>query len=326
MKVSVIVPVYNVENYIRECINSILRQTLKDIEIIIVNDGSTDRSIAHIQDIIDSHKNVKLINKLNGGLSAARNEGLKYSIGEYVAFIDSDDYIDPNFLERLYNEAKSYNLDIACGGNSKYYSKNNIVPMIRDESLYETGVVTGEEFFIKQWSVNDFRGEVWDDLYKRNYLLKHKLTFIDGLLYEDNEFTTKALKYANRVKLVDTYGYYYRQREGSIMHSKKGKKNIEDILFIINQHLKLMNEDNKLDLKIAYSKLITSEFYAFINSVMISNVQDKFRYFQGKQIQLIVNSISYNKDISLKQKINFMLLKYVPIVYYFRLTRLYRKI
>lgn len=325
MKVSVIVPVYNVESYIRDCLESIVKQTLTNIEIIIVNDGSTDNSIANIQDMIDLNKNIKLINKLNGGLSSARNEGLKFARGEYIAFIDSDDYIDSDYLEKLYNEAKYYDLDIACGGNSKVYSNHNVVTMNRDISLYEMGVVSGEDFFIKQWLVNDFRGEVWDDLYKRSFLLENNLMFINGLLYEDNEFTPKVLKYATRVKLVNTYGYYYRQRDGSIMHSKKGSKELEDMQFILNEHLKLLNQSNKADLKSSYSKLITVGLYAYINSIMISNVQNKIKYFHSKQIKLLINSIKYNKDISLKQKLNFMLLKYLPRIYYFRLIKIYAK-
>ena len=148
MKVSVIIPVYNVEDYIEKCLNSLLQQTLDDIELIIVNDGTKDLSIEKIQYLVDSNKNIKLINQKNSGLSAARNTGLEYAEGEYVAFIDSDDYVESTFLEELYIAAIEDNLDISMSGYKKL-KVNKYEEKERNYKLYNT-VMTGVEFLEKE--------------------------------------------------------------------------------------------------------------------------------------------------------------------------------
>ncbi len=235
MKVSVVIPVYNVQDYIVECLESIMAQELKDIEVIIVNDGSTDNSICNIQNIIDNNSNIRLINKVNGGLSSARNTGLSHAKGEYVLFVDSDDYLEKDFLYKLYNEAKNYDLDIACGGYKKYFANGGIEKKTRNDELMDLGVVKGVDFLLVQLENNDYRMEVWDDLYRREFLINNNLLFTEDLLHEDEDFTPRALLVANRVKLVNTYGYLYRQRENSIMSTKCTIKNVESIYYIIHE-------------------------------------------------------------------------------------------
>ena len=121
-KVSVIVPVYNVEKYIEKCLESLVNQTLKDIEIIIVNDGSKDKSEKIINKFLSKYKNIVYVEKQNGGLSDARNYGMKYAKGEYIAFLDSDDYVDTTIYEKMYNKAKEENADFGyglCGGSDR---------------------------------------------------------------------------------------------------------------------------------------------------------------------------------------------------------------
>ena len=115
-KLSVIIPVYNVEQYLPKCLASVVQQTLKDIEIICVNDGSTDNCLKILEEFKSKDNRIKIINKENAGLGNARNTGLEEAKGEYISFIDSDDYIDENFFELLYNEAKEDDADVACGG------------------------------------------------------------------------------------------------------------------------------------------------------------------------------------------------------------------
>ena len=124
-KISVVVPVYNVEKFLERCLNSIVNQTFKDIEIICVNDGSTDNS-RKILDKYTNYSNIKIIDQINAGLSEARNTGLLNAKGEYIAFIDSDDYIDPNFFEVLYNTAFEKNSDIECAGIIRENNKKKI--------------------------------------------------------------------------------------------------------------------------------------------------------------------------------------------------------
>ena len=130
-KVSVIIPVYNVEQYLRECLDSVVNQTLKDIEIICVNDGSTDNSLVILEEYAAKDERIKIVNKENGGLSSARNCAIPLARGEYIGFVDSDDWIDLDFYEKLYNTAKKYKAEIACANlyrvsntKSKYFVKH----------------------------------------------------------------------------------------------------------------------------------------------------------------------------------------------------------
>ena len=113
-KISVVVPVYNVEAYLERCLDSLINQTLSDIEIICVNDGSTDSSPEKLEEFAKKDSRIKIINQENGGLSAARNTGIEAATGEYIGFVDSDDYVDLDFYEKLYNAATSHNADISC--------------------------------------------------------------------------------------------------------------------------------------------------------------------------------------------------------------------
>ena len=131
-KISIIVPVYNTEKYLEKCLNSLISQTLEDIEILCINDGSTDNSIKILEQYANRDSRIKIINKKNAGVSAARNTGISQAKGEYLGFVDSDDYVDLNFYEKLYNTAKEYNASIAVAGiirfnefHKKYHLKLN---------------------------------------------------------------------------------------------------------------------------------------------------------------------------------------------------------
>ena len=114
-KISIIIPVYNAEKYLRKCLDSVINQTLKEIEIICINDGSTDLSLSILKKYATCDNRIKIINQENQGVAIARNNGLKYATGEYIGYVDSDDYVSSIFFELLYNNAKKYNADIACG-------------------------------------------------------------------------------------------------------------------------------------------------------------------------------------------------------------------
>lgn len=315
MKISVIVPIYNVESYVRQCIQSILDQSIKDIEIILVNDGSTDNSICKIQDLIDTNNNIILINQENKGLSAARNTGLKYAKGKYIAFIDSDDYVDTFFLERLYSEAETYDLDVACGGYSKLVN-NTITPKLRKNELLKLGVIDGTTYLHKQFKLNDYRMEVWDDLYKRSFLMKYKLSFSNGLLHEDEDFTPSILLHAKRVKLVDSYGYIYRYRDNSIMNSKISFNNINSCGIILNKFINLYNLSENDKKKNTISELIYYLVNIYTNKMILS------KYTFDKQLlknykKWNINQICQCCDKwSSKSRIKYIILHKIPKIYF----------
>ena len=203
-KVSVIVPIYNVEKYLEKCINSLLSQTLEDIQIILVNDGSKDNSGNIAKEYEKNNKDrVIYVEKENGGLSDARNYGLKYATGDFIAFLDSDDYIEKNAYEEMYNKAIEENADyVECDFIWEFPNK------IRVDKQYP--------YKNKKEMLSFVRVVAWNKLIKRQLIIDNNLEFPKGLRYEDVEFTYKLIPFINKFAYVDKSFIHYVQREGSI--------------------------------------------------------------------------------------------------------------
>lgn len=203
-KVSVIVPIYNVEKYLEKCINSLLSQTLEDIQIILVNDGSKDNSGNIAREYEKNNKNrIIYVEKENGGLSDARNHGLKYATGDFIAFLDSDDYIEKNAYEEMYNKAIEENADyVECDFIWEFPNK------IRVDKQYP--------YKNKKEMLSFVRVVAWNKLIKRQLITDNNLEFPKGLRYEDVEFTYKLIPFINKFTYVDKPFIHYVQREGSI--------------------------------------------------------------------------------------------------------------
>lgn len=203
-KVSVIVPIYNVEKYLEKCINSLLSQTLEDIQIILVNDGSKDNSGNIAKEYEKNNKDrVIYVEKENGGLSDARNYGIKYATGDFIAFLDSDDYIEKNAYEEMYNKAIEENADyVECDFIWEFPNK------IRVDKQYP--------YKNKKEMLSFVRVVAWNKLIKRQLIIDNNLEFPKGLRYEDVEFTYKLIPFINKFAYVDKPFIHYVQREGSI--------------------------------------------------------------------------------------------------------------
>ena len=235
IKVSVIVPVYNVEKFIDKCLNSLVKQSLKEIEIIVVNDGTKDNS----QKIIDKYvkkypDKIKSYIKENGGQGSARNYGLKKATGEYIGYVDSDDFVEKDMYKKLYNKAKENNYDIVVCGNynvSEDYQNKNIDAFINN---YNTDL---ENIFFGKMAV-------WNKIYKRDILIKNKLEFKEKVWYEDLAFTLKAIMNSNTFAFIDEPLYDYLIREGSTMNNSNVKRNLE-ILDAFNDILSYIQHNKK---------------------------------------------------------------------------------
>jgi glycosyltransferase involved in cell wall biosynthesis len=212
-KVSVIVPVYNVEEYIEECLDSLVNQTMEDIEIIVVNDGSPDNSANIVVRYCKKYSNMTLINQENGGLSKARNTGLKAASGEYIFFLDSDDYLPLDSLEKMYTRAINDCSDLVIGAinnvTSTGISKNTHQMFAVDRTTtYENFPVISENL------------GVTNKLYKRELIFENNLYFIEERKNcEDIPFSFTAYSLANKISIVKDCIYYYRRRDGSITSS-----------------------------------------------------------------------------------------------------------
>ena len=248
INVSVIIPVYNVEEYIEQCVNSLINQDIRKVEFIFVNDGSTDKSIMNLKKYNDCR--IKIINRENGGLSAARNTGMKAAIGKYILFLDSDDYLKDNkALERMYKIAEENDSDIVVGNAVKVYEDGSELPIYRDEEIFFECTLKSKLFlkeFIKKDSI---QVPVWMNLYKRTFLLDNNLFFKEGILHEDELFTPQAFLKANNISVYKSNFYAYRQRANSIMTSpEKQEKRCTDILNICCELVDIFSEidDNEL--------------------------------------------------------------------------------
>jgi glycosyltransferase involved in cell wall biosynthesis len=201
IKVSIIVPVYNVEQYLNKCLHSLVNQTLEEIEIIIVNDGSTDGS----QKIIDQYKHnskIKTYSKENGGVSDARNYGMQFAVGEYIGFIDSDDFVELDMYENMYLKAKEENSDIVeCNLRHTY-------PNAEDIEI-------GKEIYDKKEMLMFGRSVIWNKIYKREWLLNTNVTFPLGIICEDVEFFIKLIPYISVYSYVQPAYIHYLQRNTS---------------------------------------------------------------------------------------------------------------
>ena len=229
-KVSIIVPIYNVEKYLPKCLDSLVNQTLDDIEIILVNDGSTDNSGIIAKQYYENHKNkIKYLEKENGGLSDARNFGIPYATGEYIAFLDSDDYIEIDSYKQMYEKAKEEDADyIECDFIWEYPNKQII-----DKRL---------SYNNKQEMLTNVRVVAWNKLIKREIIIKNNLKFPKGLRYEDIEFTYKLIPLLNKVSYIDNPFIHYVQRNNSIANVQNEKT--ADIFAILENVEKYYIEKN----------------------------------------------------------------------------------
>ena len=236
-EISVIVPVYNVEKYLSQCLESIINQTFSDIEIICVNDGSTDNSRQILEEYKLKDSRIIIEDKANGGLSSARNTGLKAAKGRVISFVDSDDWIAPDMLEKLYNDMVFYNTDISICAVHLY---DEISKTVDDDDGYYNLSKFNRTFDNRAFSYRDtkpFLTDIcvmaWNKLYRKSLIDKVNAKFPDGLIFEDGPFFYDLFFNTDRVSVVRDFLYYYRiNRKGSIVQN--GGENLFDIIDIVN--------------------------------------------------------------------------------------------
>lgn len=229
---SIVIPVYNVEAYLRDCLESVLHQSFSDWEAICVNDGSTDGSAAILEEYATKEPRIKIITQVNGGLSSARNTGLKAAIGDYVLFLDSDDWLENNALEVLADKVGDE--DMVCFSGRRYFeSEGNYHESDRlTESVYWSGM----EYYNKNaLQRRDFAFVcVVLRIYKRSFIEKNHLRFKEGIYHEDNLFTPIACYYAHGVRVIGDCLYDYRVRSESITTTYNPKR-MKDLMKTANE-------------------------------------------------------------------------------------------
>ena len=247
IKYSFIVPVYNTEKYLKKCLDSLVNQTYKDFEIIVVNDGSTDKSSNIISKYQKKYKNIIVIDKENEGLSMARNRGVQKSSGKYIIFIDSDDYVSNKLLEEVDKKIDDSDiLRFQIATEDEEYTKIN--------EYHEEGFesMCGYDAF-KYLSSYHFVEPAWCYVIRRDYYIENKFSFKRGVYHEDFGLIPYVIYKARKVKSVGFIGYYYIQRNGSIMNNNDYKKTVKKAFDMLEQYktmrlfAKNINRKNNLD-------------------------------------------------------------------------------
>lgn len=211
MKISIIIPVYNVAQYLRQCLDSVLSQSYNNIEIIIVNDGSTDDSLSICEEYLQKDERILLLNKANGGLSDARNFGLPKATGDYIWFVDSDDWIVANAIEILVANLSKMRCEVLGFSFINYFEDTHKFSDIAySQSI---GVTTGNDYILKS---TFFFPSAWSHIYSRAFLEKHQLTFKVNQLHEDDYFNFGCFGRITSIAKIEDGLYYYRRRENSI--------------------------------------------------------------------------------------------------------------
>ena len=201
-KTSIIIPVYNVEKYLAECLDSVVNQTMRDIQIICVNDGSPDGSRAILQEYADRDSRIHIIDKPNGGQSSARNAAYPHIKGKYTLFVDSDDWITPDLCEKTYHKAEESGASITI-----FFSQRDRKKKVRSITPHEKTSMEEKLPFL------DFPA-VWNRLYRTDFLLGHKLYFPEGICFEDNLVNWQAVTLADKIAVVPERLYHYRRNSG----------------------------------------------------------------------------------------------------------------
>jgi glycosyltransferase involved in cell wall biosynthesis len=300
MVFSVIIPVYNVELYLRECVDSLLNQTFLDYEIILVDDGSTDTSGFICDDYALKHKQISVIHQENGGSAEARNSGLSLAAGEYIIYVDSDDFIcDKYFFKDLANKASS-GYDVILYRYKKYFEKTGAFGIdSREYPSLECAKNSGEIIF-RLLNSGTFEGSAWSKAVRRKVLFENGLSFMKGLISEDTDWYFGVLQNAKSYTAVNKVYLVYRQRKGSLSKSPK-LKSLSDNIYIINKWLKVANSVPDQEHRLAEAIMAALGWYSANLCIIYGRINDPKKKVYIKDIaafrKLMLNSVNRRSKI-----------------------------
>lgn len=284
--VSVVIPIYNVEKYLEECLNSIINQTYTNLEILCIDDCGTDNSINILKVFAEKDKRIKIIsNEKNIGLGATRNNGINNASGKYIYFIDSDDFIDLNYIEQLVLEIEKNQVNVVCNNKIlKYYDNNlNKNKFIKTEKDFILNTkLNWDDGFLKNMSIS-----AWCKLYNLKFLKENKIYFAENkLIFEDFYFIFLLNTKIKIISFIYNSTYYYRQRENSLINQKKYQKNnCYDSLFIIELLYNYYKENNLLDKYNIPFHWLNKFFHKVINKKeFFLLIKEKFNFMKNEKL------------------------------------------
>ena len=300
MKISIIIPIYNAEKYLVECISSIIYQKYQNIELLLINDGSSDNSEIICQNYVNKDKRVKLINKKNGGVSSARNVGISNSTGTIILFVDSDDQLKNGALQTIADSID--NNDILCYGYKEIYKKNSNNILLKENNL------NNKDLFLKSVYLDKaVGGYLWNKCFRADIIKKNKILFDTNLHFcEDLVFVVEYLKYCKKVHYLNKLLYMYRMRKSSVTYNFFNKKNVS----LLNSYKRLINDTNDVEVSnnLRYNYLLN--YYKLKKLISKDFLIDKDIINNEK-------SILKNANLSIKELLTFYLIKHFNLLYRF---------
>lgn len=293
-KISVVVPVYNVEDYILDCIESLVNQACDDFEVIFVDDCGKDNSVSIIKQNLHRLKEASIYTRAsNGGLSAARNSGIRASTGDYVLFVDSDDYLTNNAISLFYESINKRDFDVVVSSYTK-------IPGNKCCHNSVNGIVWGNKKIRNAYYSNRIIVPAWNKLIKKEFLLTNNLLFKEGIIHEDVLWSFMIMTTAESLYSIENTTYVYRVRENSIMTRGYGMKNISSLIAILYEIKKWIDKDNRIIAKYYNKKLL--EFSLTI-----------YQRAKKDDFSLYYRMVQHNNSLvfypSLSFMINYLLLK-----------------
>ena len=315
--ISVVLPVYNVERYIVKCINSVLNQTYKNIEVILVDDGSSDRCPQICEKYAKKDNRVKVVHKRNGGLSDARNAGIKIANGEYITFIDSDDYVDEDYVEFLYNNIEKTNADIAIGAHRVLYDSGKII----EKATHENSILEPKQVLARILYDDGIDLSAWGKLYKIS--LFDDIKFPKGRLFEDSATTYMLVDKAKKITVNSESKYNYIIRKNSISNAKFSPKKMD--LIISTREMCEYVKEKYPDLEKAANRRL---MYAYLSTLsQLAKCKEKYPEEEKEMTTYIKkhgNEILRDKRVPKRDKLGIISLKF-GFRFYKLIWRLYLK-
>lgn len=317
MKISVIIPVYNVEKYLEACLRSIRDQTFADYELILVDDGSTDNSLAIMWRYAEADDRISIISQSNKGVSAARNLGLSVARGDYILFVDSDDTILPDALECLWHHAQDTDADIVLGNvwmHNLDGSKYKIFP--RSVWIDQQTLMRGDLLYAALMPTLSFPSVVYLYFSKRSFLLENDLWMKEGIVHEDELWCMEVMCTSRKVAPLDFFFYSYMQREGSIMNSDNLLYRIDSMFIVAKEYISFI-EIHKADLPLdtvnwMYVRIfwLYSQIGYMAKQVPVAGLS-YFSFFRALLRRIFVSLEGQQQEICLDfyKKATFMLMK-----------------
>lgn len=329
VEVSIIIPVYNAERYLRRCLDTIVNQTFKNLEIILINDGSTDNSLNIMNQYKRKHKNIEIINQQNSGQGEARNKGMSIAKGNYITFADADDWLSEDYVEVLYETIKNNNADISVCNMIMVMSKTfkEIKSM-----KFPKSELNGDEAVRDLLQDKELKSYPWGKLYKKSIFLENNIIFPARMFYEDLGIIFQAFYYCSKIALVNEYCYYYFQSEESSTRAPNPKTIHDRIKALTMVKEFLLNKKSMDKYENEYNHFCLFHLYIICRKINTWKLHIDYEDMINNILNLI-NKDKISKELlsktslNSKQKRELSLLKY-PKIYnsYIFSTRVISKV